>query len=175
MYIILSQKIDVASSYKDQPFISYHYPARYKNAIHVGDHFIYSQGNRYNKSQRYYYGAGVIGSILREDENNYYTALLHCVRFSNKVPITMEDGSYIEQLGYEGKRNAPPWQSAIRTISEDAYDCIIKRAGDLILMPTEKPEELREHLKTAIREYFLSNDRSAIIRVAALAAKLTEA
>ena len=87
----------------------------------------------------------------------------------------MEDGSYIEQLGYEGKRNAPPWQSAIRTISEDAYDCIIKRAGDLILMPTEKPEELREHLKTAIREYFLSNDRSAIIRVAALAAKLTEA
>ena len=90
MYIILSQKIDVESSYKDQPFVTYHYPARYRNAIHVGDSFIYSQGNRYDKSQRYYFGAGVVGSILKEDDNNYYTALLHCVKFTNKVPIVME-------------------------------------------------------------------------------------
>ena len=175
MYIVLSQKIDVESSYKDQPFVSYHYPARYRNAIHVGDHFIYSQGNRYDKSQRYYFGAGVVGSILKEDDDNYYTALLHCVKFSNKVPIIMENGSYIEQLGYEKKRNAPPWQSAIRTISPETYDYIIAHAGTLIPMPEERIDNMDSLLKTAIREYYVGQDKSAIIRVVAWAANLAEA
>ena len=175
MYIILSQKIDTESSYKDQPFISYHYPARYRNAIHVGDHFIYSQGNRYDKSQRYYFGAGVVGSILKEDDDNYYTALLHCVRFSNKVPITMENGKYIEQLGYEGKRNIPPWQNAIRPISQETYEYIIDHAGELISMPEEKIEDMEECLKSSIREYFVRKDESAIIRIMAWAASLAEA
>ena len=174
MYIILSQKVDMESSYKDQPFVCYHYLARYRNAIHVGDHFIYSQGNRYDKSQRYYFGAGVVGSILKEDNDNYYTALLHCVKFTIKVPLTMENGKYIEQLGFEDKRNSPPWQSAIRTISKETYDYILAQAGELISMPEGTIEDLVCYLKNAVRESFVLHDQSAIIRVTAWAAKVAE-
>lgn len=174
MYIVLSQKIDVESTYKDQPFITYHYPARYRNAIHVGDCFIYSQGNRYDKSQRYYFGAGVVGSILKEDDENYYSALLHCVKFNTKVPIMMDNGKYIEQLGYEEKRNSPPWQSAIRTISKEAYDYILAKANGLIPMPEGTAEEKENNLKKAVREYFVHHDKSAIIRVIAWASNVAE-
>ena len=56
MLVILSQKIDTVSSYDDELFNSYHYPAKYRNQLHEGDIFIYYQGNRFDKSQRYYYG-----------------------------------------------------------------------------------------------------------------------
>ena len=56
MLVILSQKVDSESSYEDELFKSYHYPSRYKNQLHKGDTFIYYQGNRYDKSQRYYFG-----------------------------------------------------------------------------------------------------------------------
>ena len=63
MLIILSQKIDTDSDYSDEVFETYHYPSRYKNQIHEGDTFVYYQGNRYVKEQRYYYGVGTIGQI----------------------------------------------------------------------------------------------------------------
>ena len=37
MLVILSQKVDSESSYTDELFNSYHYPARYKNQLHKGD------------------------------------------------------------------------------------------------------------------------------------------
>ena len=40
MLVILSQKVDSESSYADELFNSYHYPARYKNQLHKGDIFI---------------------------------------------------------------------------------------------------------------------------------------
>ena len=36
MLVILSQKVDSESSYTDELFNSYHYPARYKNQLHNG-------------------------------------------------------------------------------------------------------------------------------------------
>ena len=64
MIIILSQKIDTESAYTgDEVFRTYHYPGRYRNQIHTGDVFVYYQGNRYDKSQRYYFGTGWIGNI----------------------------------------------------------------------------------------------------------------
>ena len=68
MFIILSQKIDTESSYSDEIFSTYHYPSRYKNQIHEGDTFVYYQGNRYVKDQRYYFGTGTIGRISSSDE-----------------------------------------------------------------------------------------------------------
>lgn len=56
MLVIPSQKVDSASSYADELFNSYHYPAKYRNLLHKGDVFIYYQGNRQDKSQRYYLG-----------------------------------------------------------------------------------------------------------------------
>lgn len=105
MIIVLSQKIDTHSSYVgDKVFGIYHYPARYRNQIHTGDTFVYYQGNRYDKSQRYYFGTGRIGEIRREDDENYYAELLNAVSFEKKVPIYLPDGGYVEQLGYETVR-----------------------------------------------------------------------
>lgn len=88
MIIILSQKIDSDSVYSgDEVFKLYHYPARYRNQIHTGDTFVYYQGNRYDKSQRYYFGTGKIGEIRQKDDENYYAELLNTVQFEKKVPI----------------------------------------------------------------------------------------
>ena len=93
MIIILSQKIDTESAYTgDEVFRTYHYPGRYRNQIHTGDVFVYYQGNRYDKSQRYYFGTGWIGNIKTEDEDNYYAELLNVVRFEKKGPIYLPDG-----------------------------------------------------------------------------------
>lgn len=70
MLVILSQKVDSESSYADELFNSYHYPAKYKNQLHKGDIFIYYQGNRYDKSQRYYFGVGSVGEIQTTDGEN---------------------------------------------------------------------------------------------------------
>jgi hypothetical protein len=100
MIIILSRKIDTDSSYTgDEVFRVYHYPARYKNQIHTGDTFVYYQGKRYDKSQRYYFGTGRIGKIEQEDEynsqlkkaiQNYYiandrTAVLEIIEIAQKL------------------------------------------------------------------------------------------
>jgi hypothetical protein len=61
MKIILSQRVDTISSYEDIPFSRYHFPKRYLNQIHQGDQFIYYQGNKGVKEQRYYFGCGVVG------------------------------------------------------------------------------------------------------------------
>lgn len=89
MLVILSQKVDSESSYADELFNSYHYPAKYKNQLHKGDIFIYYQGNRYDKSQRYYFGVGSVGEIQTTDGENYYAKLLDCQQFERKVPILL--------------------------------------------------------------------------------------
>ena len=92
MLVVLSQKVDSASSYADELFHSYQYPAKYKNQLNKGDIFIYYQGNRFDKSQRYYFGMGMVGGILTEDGENYYAKLVDCQRFEKKVPIYLHPG-----------------------------------------------------------------------------------
>ena len=131
MLIILSQRIDTDSDYSDEVFETYHYPSRYKNQIHEGDTFVYYQGKRYVKEQRYYYGVGTIGQITTFDDENYYASLINVRKFNTKVPIYLPDGKYVEQLGYETVRKSPtpPWQSSVRPLSQQAYDYIISAAG----------------------------------------------
>ena len=131
MLIILSQRIDTDSDYSDEVFETYHYPSRYKNQIHEGNTFVYYQGNRYVKEQRYYFGVGTIGQITSFDEENYYASLINVRKFNNTVPIYLPDGKYVEQLGYETVRKSPtpPWQSSVRPLSQQAYDYIISAAG----------------------------------------------
>lgn len=82
MLIILSQKTDSDSAYiGDEVYKTYHYPGRYRNQIHEGDTFIYYQGNRLDKSQRYYFGTGVVGEITKTDTDNYYAKLINVKRF----------------------------------------------------------------------------------------------
>jgi len=174
MIIILSQKIDTESSYSDDVYKTYHYPSRYRNQIHEGDLYVYYQGNRYDKSQRYYFGIGKVGKIMQKEEDSYYASLIQSHKFENKVPIYLLDGGYIEQLGYETVRKSinPPWQSSIRPISEEAYNYIIKHAGNL--SSVESIDETKDRLKRAIQSFFVSGDDTAIVEVYNTAKKIAD-
>ena len=167
MLIILSQRIDTESIYSDKVFESYHYPARYKNQIHEGDVFIYYQGNRYVKEQRYYFGTGTVGKISSSDGENYYAQLLNIRRFVNTVPIYMPNGQYVEQLGYDTVRKSPipPWQSSIRPLSKDAYNYIISGSGIETHKNTYDLDDLKNSLKSSIRSFYLDNNNQALFEI----------
>lgn len=178
MLVILSQKVDTASSYSDELFNSYHYPAKYRNQLHEGDIFIYYQGNRHDKSHRYYFGIGTVGEILTTDGENYYVKLLNCQQFEKKVPIYLPDGGYIEQLGYETVRNSinPPWQSSIRPLSQKAFDYILNAAGIQNVPPkAESIDMLKEKLRNAVRDYFVEKNAAAIHHIESIAAAIGRA
>ena len=180
MLVILSQKVDTESLYADELFNSYHYPARYRNLLHKGDVFIYYQGNRYDKSQRYYFGVGTVGEILTTDGENYYAKLLDCQQFEKKVPIYLPDGGYIEQLGFDSVRKSvnPPWQSSIRPVSQEAFDYILNAAGvqsTPVTTAADSVEDLKEQLKQSVRDFFVKKDVSAIHRIESISAAIGRA
>ena len=174
MIIILSQKIDSDSDYDDDLFNVYHYPARYRNQIHEGDTYIYYQGNRYDKSQRYYFGTGIVGNITHYDDENYYAELLQGHKFEKKVPIYLPDEGYIEQLGYNTVRNNinPPWQSSVRPLSEDAYKYILNHAGEL--KEVISVDRLKDDLKRAVHSFYVGGDASAILQIVNLSQKIAK-
>lgn len=180
MIVILSQKVDSESSYADELFNSYHYPAKYRNQLHKGDIFIYYQGNRFDKNKRYYFGVGTIGEILTTDGENYFAKLLDCQQFEKKVPIYLPDGGYVEQLGYDSIRKSinPPWQSSIRPLSQEAFDYILNAAG-VQNVPTTTAnvsvDELKEQLKQSVRDFFVNKDTSAIHRIESISAAIGRA
>jgi predicted HNH restriction endonuclease len=130
--IILSQRIDTQSEYKDIPYQMYHYPKKYRHQVKTGDIFVYYQGDRTKKENRYYYGYGVIGKIeVSEDGEEYFAYIVEGKTFPNKVPIYHPSGGFYESLGYDKvrKKNNPGWLSSVRQLSEDAYNAILKDAG----------------------------------------------
>ena len=132
MPIILSQHIDKPSDYDDVPFQIYHYPKRYRNQIKIGDSFIYYQGDRHKKKNRYYYGCGIISGISPStDSDSYYATISNSIRFNPIVPIYHPDGGFFESKGYNEVRNRinPAWQNAIRKVSKKAFDEILTHAG----------------------------------------------
>ncbi len=132
MPIVLSQRIDKHSDYDDVPFYIYHFPKRYRNQLNLGDVFIYYQGDRWKKENRYYFGVGIIGAInVSSDQENYYAHILEGTAFSNKVPIYNPTGGFYESIAYNSVRNRekPPWQSSVRPISDSAFEAIIKASG----------------------------------------------
>lgn len=180
MLVILSQKVDSESSYADELFSLYHYPARYKNQLHEGDIFVYYQGNRFDKSQRYYFGTGTVGKIFTTDGENYYAELVSCRLFGKKVPIYLPDGGYIEQLGYESVRNSinPPWQSSVRPLSREAYNYILNAAciqATLEAGNNDSIDVLKDKLKLAVKEFYVEDDPSAIYRIEKIAAAIGRA
>ena len=172
MIIILSQKVDSESMYcGDEVFKVYHYPKRYRNQIHTGDTFVYYQGNRYNKSQRYYFGTGKIGKIYIKNSESYYAELMDVRPFKNKVSIYLKDDGYVEQLGYETVRKSknPPWQSSIRPLSKVAYSFILELSGLMDSIP-----EYDTKLKKAIQRYFIGKDKNALLEVREVVERLEE-
>lgn len=176
MYIILSQRIDILSEYEDNLYRLYHFPVRYKNQIHEGDIFIYYQGNRYVKEHRYYHGTGTISHVWTNDNENYYASIINPKKFSLNVPI-YHDESYFECIGHQEVRKSknPPWQSSIRPVSQEAYNLILSRAGELIPMgepETEVLERLEQQLKVAIKNYYLNNRVDSILEIREISEKI---
>ncbi len=174
MLIILSQKVDTESSYSDDLFKVYHYPKRYRNQIHEGDTFVYYQGNRYDKAQRYYFGTGKVGRITCSDGENYYAELLNCRRFEKKVPIYLSESEYIESLGYKTVRNSvtPPWQSSVRPLSETAYNYIISHAGRLKHL--DSLSDLNKMLKKAVQAYYIGENDAAVLDILSISRRLSD-
>lgn len=177
-YIILSQKKDFKSSYKDVIFKQYHFPAKYRSTIKSGDVFIYNQGQQGNAhaKSRYYYGTGVVGNIYSLDNGvTYFAELLQCKSFYNNVPTKFNDGKYIEQLEYEGRRSRPNWESSIRPLSTSAYQTIINMAGGLIPIAEKVDiEALKSDLKLHLDDYYLNDNHQALIDVLAVTTKLIQ-
>jgi len=178
MLVVLSQRIDFDSEYSDELFKIYHYPSRYRNMLREGDSFVYYQGNRYDKTQRYYYGVGTVAQISTTDGINYDAILHLCKRFGQKVPIYLPDGGYIEQLNYQEVRKSlhPPWQSSIRPISEQAYDYILDNAGEMAEVSSDSSlEEMKARLKKSVRNFFLEKDDVAVLEIGKAAAAISVA
>ena len=179
MFIILAQKKDFKSAYKDELFNLYHFPAKYINCIHTGDIFVYNQPNQggpVDANVRYYYGTGTIGNIYSTDGGaTYYAELKNCKAFYNNVPLKMENGNYIEQLEYEGRRKHPNWQSSIRELSPTAYSSIINMSGGLMSVSTNMSiEEVRSDLKERIDHLYLNDDHQALVDIISLSAVLVQ-
>lgn len=176
MLIVLSQKIDTESIYSDTVFETYHYPSRYKNQVHEGDTFVYYQGNRFVKEQRYYFGTGIVGTISTPDGENYYAKLLNVKQFTRTVPIYMPDGQYVEQLGFDTVRNSPtpPWQSSVRPLSKTAYDYIISESGVDAPKKATNIDGLKNSLKSSIRSYYLENNDNALFDIRDLATQIIQ-
>ena len=174
MYLVLSQRKDYESTYKDKLFLVYHYPKMYRNQIHTGDDFVYYQGNRSDRRQRYYYGIGKIGKIFNTDDENYYAELVGCKSFNKTVPIYRDDG-YIEQIDYQSVRKspAPPWQSSIRPISKRAYELILQNALGLISIDSHSLQiELEVELKSFVKSYYRDGDKNALKSIVSVAFQL---
>lgn len=132
MFIVLSQRIDSQSDYKDVPFEIYHYPKRYRNQIATGDIFLYYQGDRHRKENRYYFGCGFVGEItVSEDGNHYFAKIINGIEFPNKVSIYTPNGGFYESIGYAEVRQKekPAWQNSVRKISKPAFNTILEVAG----------------------------------------------
>lgn len=182
-YIILSQKKDFKSEYKDKLFQLYHFPASYRSRINTGDIFIYNQGNQGqagSSNVRYYYGTGVVGNIYTLDDGaTYFAELKQCKSFYNNVPIKIEDEKedckYIEQFGYEKKRSKPNWQSSIRNLSPEAYKTIINMSGGLIdVSKNIDIESMKSDLKMSIDNFYLEDNHQSLVDVIAFSMALMQ-
>ena len=174
-YIVLSQAKDFKSEYDDVLFELYHFPARYRSTINTGDVFLYYQAKQGGSADvRYYYGTGVIGNIYSLDHGvTYYAELKDCKVFYNNVPNKFADGKYIEQLGFEGKRVRPNWESSIRRLSDEAYSTIINMAGGLIPLSSDVGiEETKVRLKDAVDAFYLREDKNALLDIISFSSQL---
>jgi hypothetical protein len=142
--VILTQHYSPADRiYEDVEYSLYHYPRQYFGRVNPYDRFIYYRPlgkSAPRPDSKAYFGHGVLGQWWPDPQraDHRYVPIIQAGPFPRLVPMYDMRGEY-----YETETSAaPPFQSAVRDITETAYWKIlaaadVKAAGVSLLPNTE--------------------------------------
>lgn len=134
--VVFTQKPD--SIYDDLPEEHYHFPKTYLNQARqaIGDWVLYYRPRRGSPSTgrqpaSSYFAVARLIDIFADPGNPdlYYARVADYLEFDDSVSFRRDEGSYeVTLLKADGSVNKGAFGRAVRTISDDAFDSII-RAG----------------------------------------------
>jgi putative restriction endonuclease len=118
------------SIYDDLPEKRYHFPSTYLRAIHEahGDWAIYYESGR-SGGRRAYYAIARIVDVQPDPKQAglYYAFVKDYLDFDSPVPVQHQAGYYENALqGDDGHLNRGAVQRAVRRISEDEFELIVR-------------------------------------------------
>jgi hypothetical protein len=123
MPIVLTQHFSQADRvYEDAEMSLYHYPRVYFSRVEAYDRFIYyrplgKSARRFDSQTYFGYGNVGIPYPDPQKEDHRYVDLIKAAPFPKLVPMRDFSGDFYETESAA----APPFQSAVRRISETAY------------------------------------------------------
>lgn len=147
--ILVQNEITAGNKYdhwQDDEGVQYHFPNQYKGKVKEGEAFIYYKGSRRADNKRgipEYFGFGRIGKVWRDPLPNkkkhknrpdWYCEIIDYIPFKYTVP-SRNGETYLEKI----PKNL--WSVAVRSISLDVYNAILKKASieiadeDIIIKP----------------------------------------
>lgn len=129
--------------YEDVEYSLYHYPRQYFGRIKAFDRFIYYRPlgrSAPRPDSKRYFGHGVLGQWFPDprEPDHRFVPLIQADQFPRLVPLYDDSGNFYESEG----ASTPPFQSAVREITETAYwrmlaAADVKAAGISMLPSTE--------------------------------------
>jgi putative restriction endonuclease len=141
----------VAPSYKDLPEVRYHFPRTYLNQARqaVGDYIIYYEPRRSSAElssfggRQSYFGMARVTAVVEDTAlaDHYYAFVDDYLDFDRPVPFA-EGSEYYESAlkKDDGSTNKGAFGRAVRLISDDEFDRILKSGFAPILSETPSPE-----------------------------------
>ena len=131
-YAVITQNDE--SKWDDIKGDLYNYPSTYKNILTPGCKVIYYKGRMTNDSYEserlskdpHYFGSGIIGEAITNDNNDWYCEILDYQEFIDAIPFKNESG-YLEDIPESRKNNY--WRFGVREINQSTYEKILSKAN----------------------------------------------
>jgi putative restriction endonuclease len=153
---VFTSKIE--PSYDDLPEERYHFPRTYLRQVEaaVGDWIVYYEPRRASSDlasrggRQAYFATARINRIERDpkDEGHFYAFVSDFLEFDRAVPF--KDGEFYYEKGLQredGATSKGAFGRAVRNISEDEYDLIVKAGFVKTLSESEPPRLIVENTK----------------------------